>query len=100
MPVVCQRKPTRVPQRMRVHLEGHPRTYAHTLDHSSEAGSGERGTTFGREDERRLWLLLSVQTTESPQLVAHDGVRAGSAALHPADVEGSGTEINLFPPQV
>jgi hypothetical protein len=48
-----------------------------------------------REHECRLGLLLALQRPQGPQFIAKDRVRAGSALLGPADVQGGGVEVYL-----
>ena len=67
------------------------------LDHSGEASRSKWSTALGREHEGRLRLLLTMQPPEGAQLVTDDRMRAGSALLGPADVQGGRSEVNLLP---
>jgi hypothetical protein len=51
MPSIRQRKPTSMPQHVRMGLEAEPSRFPCSLNHAGKASSGERSTTFAGEQE-------------------------------------------------
>jgi hypothetical protein len=68
--LVGQREAASVPKHMGMRLELQPGGLAGALDHPGKAGGGEGGAAFRREDERRLGILLTLETAERPELGA------------------------------
>jgi len=86
--LVGQRKATGVAQHVRVNLQGEAGSLASALQHAGKPRRCEGRAALGREHERRLGILLPLQPTQRPQLVADDGMRRRRAPLGPADVCG------------
>src|SRR4051812_19489254 len=71
-----------------------------TLYHAGKACGRERRSSFGREHEWRLGILLPGQAAECPHLVAPDGMGTGCALLGPADRQRRVVEVDLVPAEV
>ena len=87
VPLVRQRIAAGMPQHVRVRLEAKLGLSPGPLDHAGEPGGAEGRAALRREYEWRLGLLLALEPPQGAQLVAEDGMGAGSALLDPADVQ-------------
>jgi len=85
-----------MPQHVRVDLEAELGLGPGAFHHAGETGRGERRAALAGEHERRLWLLLALEASQRPQLIAQDRMRAGSALLDPADVQGGCFGLDLI----
>jgi hypothetical protein len=88
------------PEHVRVVFEPQLRFGACTLDRAGKPRRGERRSALRGENERRLGLLLALEPPQGAQLVPEHGVRAGSALLDPADMQGARSEVDLIPVEV
>src|SRR6266851_354503 len=96
MSPVCQRKSTGMAQHMGMRGEAKLGSYTGTLDHSGEAGRGERGAALRGEHEGRLGVLLPLQAPQGTHLVAADWECGRRILLSPAD--GQGGVVKSGPP--
>jgi len=85
---------------MRMGLELEPSRLPCALDKPGKARRGERRAALRCEYEGRLGLLLALQLAKGAQFVALDRMRAGSAALDPADGQGGPVEVDLIPAEI
>ena len=83
-----------------VSLEAQLGLDASTLHHASKAACREWRVPLGREHERRLRFLLTLQLAQGPHLVATDGMGTRRALLGPPYVQDGVGEIDLIPTQV
>jgi len=100
MAPISQRVAACVTKHMWMGLEGQLGRLTGSFDHSGEAGGRKGRASLRGEHKRRPWLLLAPEPPQGPQFFAEDRMRAGSALLEPADVQGGGSEIDLLPAQV
>lgn len=97
VPLVGQRIAARVPEHVWVRLGGKLRLCPSPRDHAGKPGGAERCPALRGEHERRLRLLLALETTKCPQFIPRHRVRAGRALLHTPHMKRSRGEIKPGP---
>jgi hypothetical protein len=94
---VSQGEPAGVSQHVGVSLEAQLGLDPSALHHARKAACRERRVPLGREHERRLRFLLTLQLAQGPHLVATDGMGTRHAFLGPTNVQDGMGEIHLIP---
>ena len=89
-----------MPQHVRMGLEAKTRLAPSPLDHAGEPCGAEGCSSLRREHEGRFRLLLALKAPQGSQFIAEDRVGARRAPLDPANMQRSGSEIDLIPAEV
>src|SRR5215472_2261238 len=85
-----------MPKHVSMDLEGQSRLLPGSLHHPIEAVRCKRCPTLVHEYERRCWCL-PLQSTQDPQFVATNGVRARFPVLRPTHMHSRGSKVDLRP---
>ena len=88
-----------VPQHVRMNREAEIGGNPKPRDHLTKPRGREGRPPFAGEDERRLRLLLALETAQGPQLSAGQWMDRLGAAFEPPDMQAAMGEVDGVPAQ-